>query len=96
MLHTGIGHNGTVSPRTIITGIRLEVKNHCKTEFGSYVQTHEAHDNSMAPRTICASTLCPTGNEQGGSTSTALILGIESTDTVVPTSKCLKMYKQGT
>jgi len=30
------------------------------------VQTHEAHDNSLAPRTIGALVLHPTGNEHGG------------------------------
>lgn len=56
----------TISPRTIMTGIKLDLVKHYKLEFGSYFQTHEAHDNSMTTGTIDAIALCPTGNVQGG------------------------------
>ena len=56
---------GPVSPRTLITGIKLDFNKHCKYQFGEYVQTHEEHDNTMAPRTIGALALRPTGNVQG-------------------------------
>jgi hypothetical protein len=39
---------------------------HCRVEFGTYVQTHEKHNNSMEPRTSGAIALRPSGNEQGG------------------------------
>ena len=54
-----------LSPRTIITGQKLDYKRHCRYQFGEYVQTHEQHDNSMNPRTVGALALHPTGNAQG-------------------------------
>jgi hypothetical protein len=54
-----------LSPRTIITGQAVNFNLHCKYEFGEYVQTHEQHDNSMAPHTIGALSMHPTGNVQG-------------------------------
>ena len=55
-----------LSPRTIVTGQRLDFKRHCRFQFGEYVQTHEQHDNSMLSRTVGALALRPTGNAQGG------------------------------
>ena len=60
------GISDTLSPRTIILGSTLDYAAHCKLEFGTYVQTHEQHDNSMLPRTTGAIALRPTGNAQGG------------------------------
>ena len=54
-----------LSPRTIVTGQKLDNKRHCRYQFGEYVQTHEQHDNSMDPRTVGALALRPTGNAQG-------------------------------
>ena len=54
-----------LSPRTIVTGQKLDFKRHCRFQFGEYVQTHEEHDNSMSPRTVGALALRPTGNAQG-------------------------------
>ena len=54
-----------LSPRTIITGQKLDYNRHCRFQFGEYVQTHEQHDNSMNPQTVGALALCPTGNAQG-------------------------------
>jgi hypothetical protein len=59
------GISNTMSPREIVTGQHLDYNRHCRFEFGEYVQTHEAHDNSMAPRTVGALALRPTGNAQG-------------------------------
>jgi Zinc knuckle len=59
------GVSTTLSPRTIVTGLTIDYNNHCQLEFGAYVQTHEAHDNSMATRTTGAIALRPTGNQQG-------------------------------
>ena len=47
-------------------GHQIDYKKHVYLEFGSYVQTHEEHDNGMEPCTIGAICLGPTGNEQGG------------------------------
>ena len=65
-LHPGVHLLNNLSPRTLVTGRTIDYKRHCKHEFGAYVQTHEATDNTMAPRTIGAIALRPTGNEQGG------------------------------
>ena len=42
----------TLSPRTIITGTSIDFYRHCKIEFGAYVQTHAAHNNSMNSCTV--------------------------------------------
>ena len=55
-----------LSPRTMVTGQRLDFKRHCRFQFGEYVQTHEQHNNSMMSRTVGALALRPTGNAQGG------------------------------
>ena len=56
---------GYLSPRTIITGHTIDFNRHIKHEFGSYVQTHEATDNTIRNCTVGAIALRPTGNEQG-------------------------------
>jgi len=43
----------------------VDFTRHCRFQFGEYVQAHEEHDNTMAPRTIGALALHPTGNAQG-------------------------------
>jgi hypothetical protein len=60
------GISRSISPRTMVIGQGIDYDKHCRLEFGSYVQTHEQHDNSMAPRTTGAIALRPTGNAQGG------------------------------
>jgi len=45
------GVHPTISPRAIKTGKRIMYDKHCKVEFGTYVQTHAKHNNSMEPRT---------------------------------------------
>ena len=55
-----------LSPRTIITGQKLDFKQHCHFQIGEYVQTQEEHDNSMSSQTVGALALHPTGNAQGG------------------------------
>jgi hypothetical protein len=60
------GVSETLSPRELVVGAKIDDVKHCKLEFGSYVQTHEQHDNSMATRTVGAIAMRPSGNEQGG------------------------------
>ena len=60
------GISRLLSPYTIMTGLTVNYSVHCRFVFGEYVQTHEEHDNSMAPRTIGAIALGPAGNVQGG------------------------------
>jgi len=54
-----------MSPRTILTGLHINHDKHCTLEFGTYVQIHEEHDNSMMARTSGAIALRLTGNIQG-------------------------------
>jgi hypothetical protein len=60
------GVSRTLSPRAIVVGSTISYDKHCRLEFGTYVQTHEEHDNSMMPRTTGAIALRPSGNAQGG------------------------------
>ena len=60
------GISDVLSPRTIVIGSTIDYAKHCRLEFGTYVQTHEEHDNSMITRTVGAIALRPTGNAQGG------------------------------
>jgi hypothetical protein len=60
------GVSDTISPRELIAGLKLDYNEHCKLEFGSYVQVHENHDNTMQTRTTGAIALRPAGNAQGG------------------------------
>jgi len=55
-----------LSPKALVTGCKPDYHNHSKLESGTYFQTHEAHNNSMAPQTVGAIALRPTGNLQGG------------------------------
>lgn len=61
--HICISQN--MSPAEIVTGRKVDGERHCQFEFGEYVHTHEEHNNTMAPRTIGAIALRPTGNLQG-------------------------------
>ena len=54
------------SPRYLLQGNDITFKHHVRLEFGSYVQTHEDHDNTMNARTTGAICMGPTGNRQGG------------------------------
>ena len=60
------GVSGDLSPRTILTGQKVDYKCHCRFQFGEYTQTHEEHNNSMNPRTVGALALRAVGNGQGG------------------------------
>jgi len=59
------GLHDVMSPRTILAGLHINHNKHCTLEFGSYVQIHKEHDNSMTSRTSGAIALRPTGNTQG-------------------------------
>jgi hypothetical protein len=41
------GASATLSPCALMTGFTLDYVKHCRLELGSYVQTHEEHDNLM-------------------------------------------------
>jgi hypothetical protein len=44
----------TLSPRALIVGTHVDYDKHCRLEFGTYIKTHEEHDNSMIPCTTGA------------------------------------------
>jgi len=46
--------HATLSPRTIVTGSTIVYNKHCTLQFGTYVQVHEPHNNSLLPRTTGA------------------------------------------
>lgn len=56
-----------ISPRTLITGVPIDFKKHCKLPFGAYVQAHQepSPSSTQEPRTVGAICLGPTGNIQG-------------------------------
>ena len=62
------GGISNVSPRTLMTVIKLDYSKHCRFPFGSYFQVHDepSPTNSPTARTVGAITLGPTGNFQGG------------------------------
>ena len=37
----------TLSTCTIVTGTKIQYNTHCRVEFGTYVQVHDEHDNTM-------------------------------------------------
>jgi len=43
------GVSSSISPHGLITGQVIRFDQHCQLEFGTYVQVHESHDNSMLP-----------------------------------------------
>ena len=57
-----------ISPRILMTGIKLDYSKHCCLPFGSYVQVHDDPITTNPPtsRTVGAITLGPTGKLQGG------------------------------
>ena len=62
---SGSGISSTLSQKDLVTGFFPDYHNHCKLEFGRYVQTNEVHNNSILPWTVSAIALRPTGNLQG-------------------------------
>ena len=59
------GVSKTLSPAYIVSGQRLDYKNHCQLEFLEYIQVLNQSDNTIKPRTSPALNLGPTGNDQG-------------------------------
>ncbi len=57
-----------LSPRTIITGWKLDFKKHCCAEFGDYTQVYQdtvPHNSTNLPCSVSTVVLGPTGNVQG-------------------------------
>ena len=60
------GISQMMSLKEIIPEFKVNFLQHCKLEFGDYMQTHEEHMNDMRSCMIGALLLRPTGNSQGG------------------------------
>ena len=48
------GASETLSPRVIMTGIKMDYKKHCKMPFGDYAQVYEKTENDNSERTVGA------------------------------------------
>jgi hypothetical protein len=61
------GVSNNLSPRTLVSGIALNFKTHCRVPFGAYCEVHDEDlpTNNMIARTSPAISLGPTGNLQG-------------------------------
>ena len=61
------GVSNTYSPQQIVKGTKLDMKKHCRIEFGAYAQVHEENTptNNMVPRTEGCICLGPKDNLQG-------------------------------
>jgi len=59
------GIHDIMSPRTILTGLCIDLIKHCKLEFGTYVHIPEEHDNSLLSRNASTIALRPTAHTQG-------------------------------
>jgi len=55
----------TLSTRKIVTGTSINYVKHCRVPFGTYVEVHEHHNNSMASCTSGSMALRPSGNAEG-------------------------------
>jgi len=58
------GKNVMLVPHNRITRLPFDYNKHCTLQFGTYVQVHEPHDNSLMPRTVGSIALTPSGNAQ--------------------------------
>ena len=67
-VHPPKGGVSTISPRSLITGIKFDYAKHCQISFGSYAQVHEQNQPTNTQQTRTIETIClgPTGNLQGG------------------------------
>ena len=59
------GVSATISPRILVTGVRIDYLKNCRCPFGAYVHTHKKSDSTDTPRTVGAICLGPTCNIQG-------------------------------
>eukprot|EP00957_Ditylum_brightwellii_P091255 6947964-Ditylum_brightwellii.AAC.1 len=59
------GVSKTFCPKTIMTGMVLNIEKHCRIPFGAYAQTHEEGSNNMKEQMLGAISLGPIGNVQG-------------------------------
>ena len=61
------GVSDIYSPRQIVKGTKLDMKKHCRIEFGAYAQVYDEHapTNNMLPRTVGCICLGPKDNLQG-------------------------------
>jgi hypothetical protein len=58
---------GSIAPKELFTGIKIDYKRDCKLGFGEYVQVYTENEvtNTMQPRIHGALSMGSTGNLQG-------------------------------
>lgn len=86
------GMSVSISPQTLLTGVKFDYNTHCKLAFGAYAQVHKEHlpTNSQKARTVGAICLGPAGNLQGGYTFYNLRTGKKSPVVSGPNYQCQK------
>ena len=80
--------SSTLSQKALVTGLKQDYHNSCKLEFGTYIQTHEAHNNSML-RQLELQLCAPLVTHKVGITSIALALVGEYISAAGLNSQCL-------
>ena len=60
------GVSKTMSPRQIISDLKIDYHCQCRIACGHYFLTHEQHFNNMMERTVGNIAIRPTANRQGG------------------------------
>ena len=72
-----LGITQQMSPRELVTQLKLDVATHCRIPFGSYCEASEDPDitNNMDPRTDPCICLGPSGNIQGSLDCLSLLTG---------------------
>jgi len=78
-----------ISPRSLISGVPLDFKQHCQLAFGSYAQIHDelAPTNSPNTRTVGEICLGPIGLEQSIKAEV-----VSATDPVIPATFSVDDY----
>jgi len=62
---TQVQYTSDIKLKNNWTGSTIDYKKHCRKPFGTYVQVHEQHNNSLMTRTSGTIALCPSRNAQG-------------------------------
>ena len=71
------GTSPTISPCTLLTGVKIDFKIHCKLSFGAYAQVHHEEMPRNSPRLHSTGAIClrPNNNLQGGYKFMSLVTG---------------------
>jgi len=83
------GVSPLISPRSLISGVPLDFKQHCHLAFGCYAQTHDELDPTDSPNTRTVGEIClgSTGLEQSIQAEV-----VSATDPVIPATFSVEDY----